>query len=287
MSRTSCGISRRVVWTFDGIHGLFVLCHWRHIKAIRQRQWVIKFSPPSEAHKGRDSIGLAMKASTSGHDISCRASGLDPCLEQRCPNPHAISVADQAQSRLVGPWSASSGSNLIDSVGIGPSSAPIFPKQMLLTNDARARLGPEQGNKHTRLSWRQTIDEVKVCAMAPWHDFKATSEDQGLDGKAAWCIFMDSRDASISRSLCQHCNRPESSKGEFSYYEGGCVSWVDNGTHTKWPIFVDNQLGSPPLVVNGGKNNKCPILLSDDKEFDKTLKLIEGTSFKFFVILRM
>uniref|UniRef100_M1DDD6 Uncharacterized protein n=1 Tax=Solanum tuberosum TaxID=4113 RepID=M1DDD6_SOLTU len=90
----------------------------------------------------------------------------------------------------------------------------------------------------------------------------------------ARCIFMDSGDASISRGLCQDCNRPESRKGEFSYSEDGCVSWVDNGTHTECPIFVDFQLGSPPLVVDGGKNNKGPILLSDDKEFEWTLKLM-------------
>ncbi|KAG5632255.1 hypothetical protein H5410_003972 [Solanum commersonii] len=59
---------------------------------------------------------------------------------------------------------------------------------------------------------------------------------------------------------------------------GGCVSSVDNGTHTEWPIFVDLQLGSPPLVVDGGKNNKGSILLRDDKEFERTLKLIGGIS---------
>ncbi|KAK4737476.1 hypothetical protein R3W88_001173 [Solanum pinnatisectum] len=48
-----------------------------------------------------------------------------------------------------------------------------------------------------------------------------------------------------------------------------------------------SPIGSPPLVVDGGKNNKGPILLSDDKEFERTLKLIGGTSFKIFIILRM
>lgn len=79
--------------------------------------------------------------------------------------------------------------------------------------------------------------------------------------------------------MCQHCNRPERIKGEFLYCEGGCVSWVDNGTHMEWPIFVDLQLGIPPLVADGGKNNKGPILLSDEKEFERTLKLIGGTFF--------
>jgi len=60
---------------------------------------------------------------------------------------------------------------------------------------------------------------------------------------------MDSRDASIFRSLCPQCNHPESSKGEFVTSEGGCVTWVDNETQTEWPIFVDLQLGSPPLAV--------------------------------------
>ena len=71
---------------------------------------------------------LAKKASASSHDISCWAAGrmsgvhfrsysrtahewywacvvrLDPCFEQRRPNSHANSVADEAQSRLVGCW---------------------------------------------------------------------------------------------------------------------------------------------------------------------------------------
>ncbi|KAG5632228.1 hypothetical protein H5410_003945 [Solanum commersonii] len=98
---------------------------------------------------------------------------------------------------------------------------------------------------------------------------------------------MNSGDASISTSMCQHCNRPESRKGEFSYSEGGCVSWVDNGTYPEWPIFVDLQLGSPPLVVDGGKNSKGPILLSDEKEFERNLKLMGGIYFSIFIILRM
>ncbi|KAG5632250.1 hypothetical protein H5410_003967 [Solanum commersonii] len=106
-SWASCGINGRVAWTFAGMHGLSVLCHWASIKTCRRwlvgqpfsakgiyldrsiRVWcgnnsafgrcthgaLIKFSPPSEAHKGGDSIGLMTKASTSGQDISCRASG--------------------------------------------------------------------------------------------------------------------------------------------------------------------------------------------------------------------
>ncbi|KAG5632493.1 hypothetical protein H5410_004210 [Solanum commersonii] len=34
---------------------------------------------------------------------------------------------------------------------------------------------------------------------------------------------------------------------------------------TEWPIFVDLQLGSPPVGVEGEKHSKSPILLSDDE----------------------
>ncbi|KAG5571410.1 hypothetical protein H5410_061176, partial [Solanum commersonii] len=47
---------------------------------------------------------------------------------------------------------------------------------------------------------------------------------------------------------------------EFTTCECGCVTWVDNGTHTEWPIFVDLQLGSPILVADGEKHNISPIL---------------------------
>ncbi|KAK4737559.1 hypothetical protein R3W88_001256 [Solanum pinnatisectum] len=76
---------------------------------------------------------------------------------------------------------------------------------------------------------------------------------------------MDSRDASIFRSLYPQCNRFKSSKGEFATSEGGCVTWEENETLKNWPIFVDLQLGSPPLAVEGEKYNNAPILLSDDE----------------------
>ncbi|KAK6772589.1 hypothetical protein RDI58_030116 [Solanum bulbocastanum] len=89
-------------------------------------------------------------ASASGHGMSCRASGrvpgvhrrsysrtahewywacavrLDPCFEQRRPNPHAVSVADQAQSRLVGRrypvlHTQCAGITRVQSVGFRPS----------------------------------------------------------------------------------------------------------------------------------------------------------------------
>ena len=40
--------------------------------------------------------------------------------------------------------------------------------------------------QNARLSWRRTVDEAKMCPMAPWIDFEATSEDQGLEGKTNW-----------------------------------------------------------------------------------------------------
>lgn len=56
---------------------------------------------------------------------------------------------------------------------------------------------------------------------------------------------------------------------------------MDNGTQKECPIFVDLQLGSPPLVVNVEKNKKDPIFLSDEKEFESTLKFMGGISFEF------
>ncbi|KAG5632231.1 hypothetical protein H5410_003948 [Solanum commersonii] len=67
----------------------------------------------------------------------------------------------------------------------------------------------------------------------------------------------------------------------------GCVTLVDNETHTEWPIFVDLQLGSPPLAVDIEKHNKGPILLFDDEESEKTVKLIGKIFLKIFIILRI
>ncbi|KAK6780059.1 hypothetical protein RDI58_022243 [Solanum bulbocastanum] len=71
---------------------------------------------------------------------------LDPCFEQRRPNPHAVSVADQAQSRLVGQAALAPRaflapscegavrerrlefSDSVDAAGTGPSPAPICPR---------------------------------------------------------------------------------------------------------------------------------------------------------------
>ncbi|KAG5630927.1 hypothetical protein H5410_002644 [Solanum commersonii] len=77
---------------------------------------------------------------------------------------------------------------------------------------------------------------------------------------------MYSGDVSISRSFCPHCNIPKSSIGQFTTREGGCVTLVDNVTHTEWPISVDIQLGSPLLVVDSENHNKSSILLCDDEE---------------------
>ncbi|KAK4737477.1 hypothetical protein R3W88_001174 [Solanum pinnatisectum] len=52
-------------------------------------------------------------------------------------------------------------------------------------------------------------------------------------------------------------------------------------------IFVDLQLGSSPLAVDGEKHNKGPILLCDYEESESTVKLIEKIFLKIFIILRM
>ena len=62
---------------------------------------------------------------------------------------------------------------------------------------------------------------------------------------------------------------------------------VDNETHTEWPIFVDLQLGSPPLAVDVEKHNKGPILLFDDEGSERTVKLIGKILLNIFIILRM
>ncbi|KAK6803488.1 hypothetical protein RDI58_001272 [Solanum bulbocastanum] len=85
---------------------------------------------------------------------------------------------------------------------------------------------------------------------------------------------MDSRDASIFRSLCPQYNRLESSKGEFTTSDGGGVSWVDNETLTEWPIFVDLQLRNRPLAVEGEKHNNTAILLSDD-EYGRKIRMLD------------
>jgi len=62
---------------------------------------------------------------------------------------------------------------------------------------------------------------------------------------------------------------------------------VDNETHTEWPIFVDLQLESHPVAVDGEKHNKDPILLCDDEESERTMKLMGIIFLKIFIILRM
>ncbi|KAG5632234.1 hypothetical protein H5410_003951 [Solanum commersonii] len=138
----------------------------------------------------------------------------------------------------------------------------------------------ERNHKEQLNSCTQTVDFVNQGNDTSAIDVKKINMKMELH-------IYGFRGASISRSLSQHCNCPESGKGEFSYCEGGCVSWVYNGTHTECHIFVDLQLGSPPLVVDGGKSNKGPIPLSDDKEFERTFKLMGGISSKIFIILRM
>ncbi|KAK6803384.1 hypothetical protein RDI58_001168 [Solanum bulbocastanum] len=83
---------------------------------------------------------------------------------------------------------------------------------------------------------------------------------------------MGSGEASISRSLCPHCNHLESSQGEFQTSERGCVTLVDNETHTEWPTFVDLQLES--FAVDGEKHNKGLILVCDDEESERIVKLM-------------
>ncbi|KAG5619693.1 hypothetical protein H5410_004911 [Solanum commersonii] len=52
---------------------------------------------------------------------------------------------------------------------------------------------------------------------------------------------------------------------------------MDNGTHMEWSIFVDLQLGSPPLPIDGEKHNNGPNLLCDDEEFERTnIFTVEG-----------
>ncbi|KAG5632256.1 hypothetical protein H5410_003973 [Solanum commersonii] len=53
------------------------------------------------------------------------------------------------------------------------------------------------------------------------------------------------------------------------------------------PIFVDLQLGSPPLAIDGEKHNKGPILLCDDEESEKTVKLIGKIFLKILIILQI
>ncbi|KAK4706915.1 hypothetical protein R3W88_033535 [Solanum pinnatisectum] len=55
----------------------------------------------------------------------------------------------------------------------------------------------------------------------------------------------------------------------------------------KWPIFVDLQSGSPPLLVDGEKHNNGPILLCDDEKSERTVKLMGRIFFKILVIQRL
>ncbi|KAH0672352.1 hypothetical protein KY290_024589 [Solanum tuberosum] len=85
---------------------------------------------------------------------------------------------------------------------------------------------------------------------------------------------MDSGDGSISRWLGRNCKRPISKLG-YTTCECGWETWVDDGTYEKWPFIVDIPLGSPPLTVEG-ENNKGPILLSDDEEFEEDCEVVEN-----------
>ncbi|KAK6768020.1 hypothetical protein RDI58_030127 [Solanum bulbocastanum] len=128
------------------------------------------------------------KASASGHGMSCRASGrvpgvhrrsysrtahewywacavrLDPCFEQRRPNPHAVSVADQAQSRLVGRrypvlHTQCAGITRVQSVGFRPSRSTrgANPEAALAP---RAFLAPscEGAVRERRLEFSDSVD---------------------------------------------------------------------------------------------------------------------------------
>ncbi|KAG5632249.1 hypothetical protein H5410_003966 [Solanum commersonii] len=149
---------------------------------------------------------------------------LDPCLEQQHPNPHASLVVDQAQSRLVErryptlsrptpsslcraiAWSASGGSNSIDVVGMGPSYAPIYPKQMLPTNDTRARLGPEQARlAHTA---RGVIKECYLVDPANSHMIVSKK-------KPCMCNLFDGiyYSDNSSNSRANMCNKPRLLEG--------------------------------------------------------------------------
>ncbi|KAG5632487.1 hypothetical protein H5410_004204 [Solanum commersonii] len=88
---------------------------------------------------------------------------------------------------------------------------------------------------------------------------------------------MDSRDASILEA-CVHNVIVSSLAKENSQLVK---------TQMEWPIFVDLQLGSPPLAVEGKKYNNAPNLLSDDEYSERTVKLMGRIFFKMLIFLRM
>ncbi|KAK6767381.1 hypothetical protein RDI58_003827 [Solanum bulbocastanum] len=89
---------------------------------------------------------------------------LDPCFEQRRPNPHAVSVADQAQSRLVGRrypvlHTQCAGITRVQSVGFRPSRSTrgANPEAALAP---RAFLAPscEGAVRERRLEFSDSVD---------------------------------------------------------------------------------------------------------------------------------
>ncbi|TMW83493.1 hypothetical protein EJD97_001559, partial [Solanum chilense] len=81
------------------------------------------------------------------------------------------------------------------------------------------------------------------------------------------CIFMDSEDdGSGSRWFFQKCKRPITKTG-YTSCECVCKTWVNDGTNEKW-LVLDSPLASPPL------NNKGPILLSDEGEFEEDYEVV-------------
>ncbi|KAK6768640.1 hypothetical protein RDI58_032295 [Solanum bulbocastanum] len=190
---------------------------------------------------------------------------LDPCFEQRRPNPHAVSVADQAQSRLVGRrypvlHTQCAGITRVQSVGFRPSRSTrgANPEAALAP---RAFLAPscEGAVRERRLEFSDSVDAAGT-GPSPAPICPRTNAPCGRRPRSPWprprpyslfdgIYYSDNR----SNSRANTCNKPRLLEG---------MHLLDKRSTRALPVAAmihDNSTDRTAIVPATHHSNFCPI----------------------------